>query len=300
MFKQSKKHAFTMIELIFVIMIMGILGKFGTEFLASAYENFISTKINNNLQETSASALELISARLKSRIKPSVIARNTTTGTYNYVNGSGLTDTNATVLEWIATDIDSFRGDSSPFWSGVIDLDPSVSNATKLLSPGSNFNATSLLMSKLSPAGNSLNGAAIYFLNSPDTANPWGYKGAITTQSQRLHPIKKGTNNDELAPLVSNFSGQEVYEYYKLASTAYAIELGDYDETKKIGNLYLYYDYRPWLGETYTANGTKVLLAKGINTFRFLGRGSMIKIQVCAKSDLQNEEYALCKEKTIY
>ena len=300
MFNKSNKYAFTMIELIFVIVIMGILGKFGTEFLATAYKGFIFSKINNNLQEKSASAIEFITKRLESRIKTSVIARNTATGTINYVNGSGLSDTNATVLEWIATDIDSFRGNSTALWSGVIDLDPATSSITNLVSPTSNFNAVSSLIKTLSPTDKTLAGAAIYFITAPTTTNPWGYGGAINDQTQTLHPITLGANANELAPFVSDFNTVEIYEYYKLVTTAYAVELGDYDEVEKIGNLYLYYDYRPWLGETFDNDGTKVLLAENINTFRFRGTGSLIKIQICAKSDLPNEEYALCKEKTVY
>ncbi len=66
-----------MIELIFVIVIMGIIGKFGVEFLAQAYRSFISTTVNHNLQSSSASAVEFVSTRLQHRIKASTIARET-------------------------------------------------------------------------------------------------------------------------------------------------------------------------------------------------------------------------------
>lgn len=277
------RKAFTMIELIFVIVIMGILGKFGTEFLAQAYKSFIFSKINHDLQVRSESAIEIITKRLEHRIKQSVISRNTDAGTYNSVDNAALSDDNATVLEWIATDIEGFRGTSLPLWSGIIDLNSSSS--TRLISPGTTVD---------------LNNTAIYFINSYLTSNPWGYDGVINDQNQTLHPIQSGANPNEIWPNGGSFSGQEVFEYYKLARTAYAVELGDYNDTSKIGNLYLYYNYRPWDGQTYAANGTRVLLAENINTFRFRAAGSLIKIQVCAKSDLTNEEYALCKEKTIY
>ena len=70
----SFRNAFTMIELIFVIVIMGILGKFGTEFLIQTYNNFIFTKVNNTLQSNSAQTIEFIASRLQHRIKDSVIA----------------------------------------------------------------------------------------------------------------------------------------------------------------------------------------------------------------------------------
>ena len=46
----GKRFAFSMLELIFVIVILGVLSKFGVEFLAQAYNNFIFSKINNTLQ----------------------------------------------------------------------------------------------------------------------------------------------------------------------------------------------------------------------------------------------------------
>jgi len=304
MLNRSSKLAFTMLELIFVIVIMGLLGKFGTEFLATAYENFLFSKINNTLHEQSSSAVEFISKRLESRIKASVIARNTTTGTYNFVNSAGTSDENATVLEWIGTDINGFRGTTSPLWSGIIDLDISVSGPTNILSPDSDFNATSTLITTLSPTGKTITGAAVYFIGSSITVNPWGYDGAITDETHTLRPIQRvpiaAIDRFQIeGGSVTGFTGIEVFEYYKLSTSAYAVAL-DYNDTSNIGDLYFYYDYRPWKGETYTANGTKVLLAENISTFRYRGSGSLIKIQICAKSDLTNEEYSLCKEKTIY
>jgi len=293
------RRAFTMLELVFVIVIMAILAKFGVEFMAKAYESFIFSKINNTLQARSGAAVEFIAKRLEYRIKPSVIYRNTVTGSMNYLSDSGLTDENATVLEWIAADIDGFRGTTNPYWSGIIDLN--ASGATKLVSPATNTATANTLIQTLSYAnGADFNDSAIYFPGSLTTVNPWGYQGAINDQNHTLHPIQSGANSNEIVPLVSNFHNVEVYEFYQLAWTAYAVELGDYNDTTHLGNLYFYYDYRPWQGETYDQNGKKVLLAENINNFRFRSAGSLVKIQVCAKSDLTNEEYALCKEKTVY
>jgi len=322
---QIKKHtqhkAFTMLELLFVIVIMGILAKFGVAFIAKAYESFIFSKINNDLQSKSASAVEFIAKRLEYRIKPSTISRNLTTGDVNYLNDTGLSDPDATVLEWISTDSDGFRGTTAPLWSGIIDLNSS--NATRLISPATNLASLNNLVTTLSYKNNAdINDTAIYFINSYITQNPWGYDGNITEvngtltvshiamdgittptniidQNQTLHPIQSASNSNELWPKFSNFSGTEVYEYYKLAWTANAVRLKDYNETTHIGDLYFYYDYRPWNGETFK-DAKKVLLAKGINTFRFRSAGSLMKIQVCAKSELTDEEYALCKEKTVY
>lgn len=297
------RKAFTMLELIFVIVIMGIIGKFGVEFLAQSYESFIFSKINNDLQSNSATAVEFIAKRLEHRIKKSVISRNITggtPGTWNYVQG-GIGDDNATVLEWIAADTDGYRALTAPNWSGIIDLNSS--NATRLISTSTNLSSANQLINILSYGNTDINDSAIYFLDSIYTINSWGYDGiGVTDQNRTIHPIRSGTNVNEIWPnSASDFSGREIFEYYKLSWTAYAIELKDYNATTKTGNLWLYYDYQPWQGEEFYDNGVKsALLAENISSFRFRSAGSLIKIQICAKSLLTGEEYALCKEKTVY
>lgn len=289
----KKRYAFTMLELLFVIVIMGILGKFGVEFLARAYDNFIFAKINNDLQAKSASTVEFIAKKLEYRIKKSARSINTSSGAINYIMG-GISDPTADVLEWIGTDVENFRGSSVPLWSGIIDL--SSSTGTTLVSPGSDFATLDTNILTLSDGTTGLDDAAVYFLDTRLKPSGTDYFGFYSATNQTLHPIQSTAVNNEIN---ASLSGQEVSEYYQLTWTAYAIRMENYDATTKMGDLYLYYNYQPWKGETYSADGTKVLLAKDINSFRFRSAGSLIKIQVCAKSDL-TEEYALCKEKTVF
>ena len=103
MLKQNKnRKAFTMIELIFVIVIMGILSKFGVEFIAQAYQSFINSHINNTLQAQSATAIEFVSTRLQYRIKASTIARETNaTIIPQFTRLSDYTNATAPIIEWV-------------------------------------------------------------------------------------------------------------------------------------------------------------------------------------------------------
>ncbi len=300
--KNRFKKAFTMIELIFVIVIMAILAKFGVEFLAQAYNNFIFSKINNELQSNSTSAVEFISARLQHRIKDSVIVRNTTAGypgVYQAIQGS-TADANATVLEWISSDSEGFRGDTIPYWSGIIDL--SDSNKSTLISYATDTNRTNSLINILSYGTSSISDAALYFIGSASTTNPWGYDGNITDQNHTMHPIQSTIiTNQFVTSNTTDFSGRLIYEYYKLAWSAYAVELRNYNPVTNSGNLWFYYDYQPWKGQVYNTHGRSSLLMNNVSSFQFRAVGSLIKIQVCVKSLLlQNEEYSICKEKTIF
>ena len=292
-----KRLAFTMIELIFVIVVMGIIGKFGVEFLAQAYKSFIFSKINNQLQQNSEIAINFIASRLQYRIKDSIITRTGLNATPKSL--SSITGSSYKVLEWVATDIDGFRGTSAPYWSGILDL--AAGDANNLNSPATDTGEVNTLIDALSNGHSSIADAALYFIGAnSDIVSGYGWDGNLTNvnaQKGSMHPITTGTNSDEFSSSTgTNFSNIDVYEYYKLAWTANAIVYET--ETNNKGTLKFYYDYQPWKGEDY-ADGKVSIIMKNVDTFKFMAIDSIIKIQVCVKTDLL-EEYSLCKEKTVF
>ncbi|MDD5400775.1 MAG: prepilin-type N-terminal cleavage/methylation domain-containing protein [Sulfurimonas sp.] len=296
-----RRYAFTLLELIFVIVIMGILAKFGVELLSQAYRSFIFSSVNNALQSNSAAAVETIASRLQYRIKDSVIARETD---FTFSALAGYTAGTAPILEWVGGDIDGLRGNSStlPHWSGIIDLDPS--SATTLVSPGTDTGALNTLIGALSSGGSGINDAALYFIGSDSDINNYGWNGTALTDHNTsvMHPINADANLSRFVSGIGgvNFTGANIYEYYQLAWSAYAVGISDYNAATKTGTLMLYYDYQPWKGERYDANTTKsVKIMDHVSTFRFKAVGAIVKIQVCVNSDLV-EDYSLCKEKTIF
>lgn len=294
-----RRSAFTLLELIFVIVILGILSKYGIELLSQAYKNFIFSNINNALQSQSAAAVETVAARLQHRIKDSVIARESG-GAFSAL--AGYTAATAPILEWVGADIDGFRGNAGvlPHYSGVIDI--GLSNATTLVSPETNTSALNSLISTLSNGVSGIDDAAIYFVGSDSDINNYGWDGTPLADHNTsvMHPIKQGTNVNEFESGIAldDFSGVNVYEYYQLAWTAYAVGIQDYNDTTKTGTLRLWYDYQPWNGDSYI-NAKNEILMENVSTFRFKAIGSIIKIQVCVNSDLM-ENYSLCKEKTVF
>ena len=295
------KKAFTLIELIFVIVIVGILSKFGVEFLSQAYKNFIFSSINNTLQASSATAVEFISTRLQHRIKDSVIAKKND-GTFEALAGSTL-GANASILEWVGSDIDGYRGDKLPYWSGVLDL--VNGDITTLISPQTDTASLDILIDILSNGNSSITDSALFFIGSNiDIENGFGWDGvAITDQnSSVMHPITNDLADvSKFIPSIGNFTDSDIYEYYKLAWSAYAISHEDWDADGDSDDLVLYYDYQPWNGDSYNdINTKKSLIMKNVDTFRFKAIGSIIKVQVCVKSNLTNEEYSICKEKTVF
>jgi len=291
----KNRYAFTMLELIFVIVTMGIIAKFGIGFLAQSYNNFIFSNLNNTLQAKSEMAVESIAKRLQFRIKDSTIRRKSSDLSYKAIGDIDAGGSEYNILEWVGSDIDGFRGDTKALWSGVIDID--ASSATTLKSPETNTTALNTLITTLSHGVCDINDSALYFIGSDTQIDNYSWDGDATTShlGSVIHPIKPTATIDEFESGISgvDFSGVDIYEYYKFIWSAYAIV---HDATTK--DLTLYYAYQPWRGEKYS-DGRATLLMEDVSTFRFKSVGSVLKIQVCTKSDVM-EEYSLCKEKTIF
>jgi hypothetical protein len=302
-----------MIELIFVIVIMGIIGKFGVEFLAQAYKSFIFTSINHTLQSNSASTVEFISSRLQYRIKDSVIARTGETTLFDPI--ASLDDTKSyKVLEWISSDVEGFRSTVLPNWSGIIDLNNTNATATVLVSPETNTTAITNLIDILSHGNSDISDTALYFIGSNTNKDGYGWNGnALTTQTAVMHPIS-AAGIDSFTPrtggsaTTNTFTGVDIYEYYKLAWTANAVVIENLNTENNTFDLVYYFDYQPWDGEMFYDTGKnikKFTIMEDISTFRFTAIGSIMKIQVCAKSTIisgtdDDKGYSLCKEKTIF
>ncbi|MEA1983750.1 MAG: type II secretion system protein [Campylobacterota bacterium] len=294
----KNRNAFTMIELIFVIVIMGIIGKFGTEFLAQAYGNFISTQIHNKFQNQSSTAVEFIAKRLQYRIKSSVIVRESTDFT-KFELLEGFTSSGYDVLEWVSYNSEGLRDEA---WSGIYSKEHSD---TELYSPETNTTQLDNLISTLSHTNSSLSDAAIYLIGSDSSRDSWGWDGAaITDFNNSMKPIKAGTNLEEYASDVagSDFStlnlNNSLLNSYQLSWTANAIV---FDEAHQ--ELWFYSDYQPWEGEDYTDANIKQLIMEEISDFKKKQIKSVMTIKVCSINeklkDLDEGDFGTCKEKTI-
>ena len=316
MMKRYKK-AFTLLELVFVIVILGIISKFGIEFLAQAYRSYIEQQENNKLNNSSSIALEYIAKALEYRIKDSVIIRDTSNSDWenNYKALEGEEDaTNYDVLEWIGYDIDGFRGDENlkPLWSGIIDKEYAHSTPipTDIYTPETNTTKLDSYIRVLSNGGSGVEDSAIYIMSSDsDVKVDYGWDAnEITTQDKAMHPVKIDDTNiskflSSNSEDFSNLNMQLEDVRYKFCWSAYAIEYDKGDNYD--GVLTLYYDYQPWKGEKYT-DGKSVILMEHVSTFRKRQSFNVMKIQICTKSTLlkkssiDEEQYSICKEKTIY
>jgi prepilin-type N-terminal cleavage/methylation domain-containing protein len=302
------KKAFTLLEMIIVMVVLGIIANFGVEILVNAYENYIFTYVQNRLQSQSEVAVNEIANRLEYRIKESPIARVSKTSTPIPLT-QATTGLGASVLEWVSVDREGWLGETNtPLWSGFIDVNSPSATSNLLISPQTDLTKLDALIKKLSPSNTGVNQSALYFIGG--TGNPidgFGWSGAVISQDQFLHPIQASGNNFT-SSIAADFSGAEVYEFYQLAWSAYAIVFEDSDGDGH-GDLVLYYDYQPWLGETLSNHASHEILMQNVTTFAFKAEGNVISVQVCVSDeDLFNADedndnttgsYSVCKEKTV-
>ena len=305
----KKKQAFTMIELIIVIVVLGILGKYGVEFMAQAYRNYINQHLMSKLQGSSSIAAEFIASRLKYRIRDSIIIRRRSNfsdfRSLEGYDGTGSYD----ILEWVAYDGDSFR---SGLWSGIIDQMYAHSTSPApddIYTPGTDTSAVNSYIQTLSNNATTIADAAIYIKNfENDIQTGYGWDGnAITDQNRTMHPITNDTNVSKFKSSISGVTLSVVNENirddsrYYLSWTAYAVVLNT-----STSELWFYYDYQPWNGEKYSdATTKKKLIMSNVDTFKMIQINEIIKLQVCTTSDINfttidGDKFAICSEKIVY
>jgi prepilin-type N-terminal cleavage/methylation domain-containing protein len=274
------KKAFSMIELIFVIVVLGVVSTYYADIITQVYKSYVLQKATHNANLKTALAADQIANRLRYAIPGTVYRRIGKAGSVIESLDSPMSGNpdDYDVLEWVAYDGDSFESFSSttnrkPGWSGFCDVAASTQTTIKTL--GSNLALANTIITNL---GGDITKAHIYF---PGDIDP-------VTGNFTSHKIKS-VSGDTIT-LDSNLT--RVVEHYKLAWTSYALVVEN-------GNLYLYYNFAPVPGAP--VGGSKSLLMKNIATFKFKGDGDTIRFKIC-KSEYIGEDFNVtsCKEKAVF
>jgi len=276
----SHKKAFTMIELIFVIVILGIVSSIGAEIIAKVYDSYIIQRAQHRASIKTELAAIQIANRLANAIPGTVVRKSSPAdGTPTSINEVGtLTDT---ILQWVGSDVDSFNTMNSgtfsgttrrPGWNGFCDVDNSPLGGTSISTPGSNLNLATTVIGNL---GGAIAGAQIYFPMSKGLQSYGVASGAGETITLDAAPANG------------------ISEHYKLAWSSYAL-VAD-------GDLTLYYNFPPIVDQTFTVNTTKEILLRNVSTFEFRGDGRTIRFKLCVDEEIgQDFNITICKEKAVF
>lgn len=297
------RSAFTMLELIFVIVILGIVASLGSQIVVQAYESYLVQRALHRASVKTELVATQIANRLAYAIPNTVIARQSNT-VFTAIENAPSKDYD--ILEWIAYDADSFGYTATPGWSGFCDVRDPANTTTSISTPGSTLDLANTIIGNLSPSATTLANAAILF---PQTYN-----------SHNIGYVESSRNNANIFNLaastsstlnISSASGKLIKEHYKLAWTAYAIvptklnatQCTDrgLDCTDEIYDLALHYDYQPWegTGESYSGGSDKILI-RNVSVFNFLGTGDTIRIKLCVQESVAGTyPITMCKEKAV-
>ncbi len=298
-----KKKAFSLTELIVVIVMLGIISSIGSFIVSSMYENYIKTKTINKLQSQTQLALEQIAKRLSYRVKGSVgIIRG---GKIFSLSKAKTTDN---ILTWIGISYESNLGG----WSGFIDLNSHktnpLTNPQTIHSPASNLSFARNIIFSLTKGDldlNSLNAQHPALILKPPSnvdsniSKYFSHNGDdYTIRVRKMDDETFAILSQDKVPDYQNDGSRDLYEEYYLSHSAYAIiPQGSENDFKLI----LKYNYQPWEGETYK-DGNSAILAEHVSTFRFVQIGSTLRIKICIHDNKQSSDtdFSSCKETAVF
>ena len=225
------KRAFTLLELVVVIVVLGIIAMMSFNAIMNIYSNYFQTRTVNELETQTEIALEQISKRLEHRIKPSVIARKTD-GAFLALNDSGVNlNAEYEILEFIPYAYEIFNdvpsGNKAGRYSGYVDLAKS-SPATGLISPGSNFSTEVVETIKDLTCREDTNATCVDFAKKDggvvaifsdvyyNVQSSFGYSNGTVPVSLDIAKVgvkggQSGLNGDTLE--ISGFGGKQISNY---------------------------------------------------------------------------------------
>jgi len=275
---KSIKRAFTMLELIMVIVILGIVSSIASELIAQVYQSYII----QGAQHHSSLKTELTALQIANRISasiPGTVFRIKTDGTYESVQSPMVSSGDSYKgLQWVGSDMDGFNfydaTDTKVGWSGFCDVQASTSTA--ISTPGSSLSDVSTIITNL--AGGTLpnHSPSLYFAYQPD-----------------YHDISSLATDDSIA--LSGTGATNISEHYKIAWSSYALVIEN-------GDLYLYYHLPPIPQVSLTTAGVKKsLLMRKVSTFKFQGNDGTMRFKIC-KDELIGQDFNItsCKEKAVF
>ncbi|MCH9814506.1 MAG: prepilin-type N-terminal cleavage/methylation domain-containing protein [Epsilonproteobacteria bacterium] len=307
--KFIKRGAFTLIEMIMVIVVLGVIAMIGTDIIAKMYEGYMRTQIISELQQRTELALDQITKRLKYRIKESTITKDSSNPADLKPLAEDRNSTNLDMLEWIGYDNEGFLGEHDgtrfvPGWSGFIDLKNPNTDENETVTSGSILSAADRTIFALSYGeinfsstdNNAQYPALIFKKLSSTVPSTFGLDPNLPNDRNNTFAVRR-IGEDRLQ-FVNDNNHKILFEQYNLAWSAYAIVPQTSNEPNDF-NLTLHYNYQPWHGEDFN-DGNSALIAQNVSTFRFTQTGSTIRIKLCIQDgNRTGRPIGFCKEKAV-
>ena len=295
MIYKNKRDAFSMLELVFVIVVLGIVASIGSEIISKVYKSYIIQRASYR----SATKLELASLQIANRLtyaipNTEIARRSSTDGTYSSL--ASLSNNNFQVLEWVGYDKEGFNLPNANSWSGFGELRTAVSTPTlsSMVSWGTHMGQIFGLVDFLSGRTKNLFNSGALFFPGTYTTNNIGYN----TNNNGLSIIT-GRVNVNTFRFNPTSQPRTMKEHYKLAWSAYAIV--SVPQKNGLWELKLYYNLQPWNGIDYLSGGVQNnTLLKNVSIFQFSSAGNTIRFKICQQEFIGTvQKITTCREKVV-
>lgn len=303
----NKRKAFTLIELLFVIVIMGIVGGLALEVLRQYYDGIYRTGEYSKRVAQADNILEQVSKYFENGISASIIRLDQNNAPFGTVcNGVPVAgdENNDYTIAFVAVDNDGLRG----FWNAG--LGRWLSGWTSdVLSVGNTLISADANYTSLNP-GNSLLNAAIFRSDGlgegADECHRFGWENVGNTND--VYRTITNVNSDTNLTLngMLSISGQASRAY--VMRTAYAFRA-------KNGVFNMYTGFEPWNNEQYSG-ATARLLADKVTHFTILydnsntvmnsNVGNIYTLKICLQgldenlSDSNLSANQICRERMVH
>ncbi|SHO80513.1 hypothetical protein MNB_SV-15-1381 [hydrothermal vent metagenome] len=306
--KLKFKKAFTLIELIIVLVVLGIVSSMGATIISQVYMNYINQRAIHNSSLKTEIATSIIYNRLSYRISSTTVGRNLNDNNDIVLVTDIKNPENYQVLEWYGVAIDSFNANSAtrrPAWNGFCDVEGSNMGVA---TPGSDLSLLDEVVRNTSSS--SLADLAIIFNNRRYSKDvPYDISCIGYTNNNNCISKVSSVDSDMETIILANKDLKRVVEQYKLIRSAYAIvPVNERDVQTADGNtislfdLELRYDYQPWSSnnENYFDDDTsRGILVRNVSVFKFSGMGDTLRFKICVSENIGERFITTCKEKAV-
>lgn len=315
------RRAFTMIELLFVIVIMGIVGGIALETIRQYYEGIYRTQTYSQRIHEADHILDQLSKYFENAIDLSIVNMDMDAAD-GALAGACAGDGELAVeaenvahdytTAFVGVDIDSLRTTGRPGWSETVRPNPFL--GTSLISNDANFTAANAAITALYPASN-LQNSAIYNVDASYTNTCTHF---YTNNGNAYYTIPVGGVNfgTNTLTLTDNFvASGNAYASGPSADKKYLLRSGYAFRVLDTGEFVMFSNFRPWKGEVYSnANAKRSTLGRDVasfyadfnNTNYFNTRGTLWRLKVCMRglesnlSDSDTATQEICRERKVH
>jgi len=311
-------RAFTLIEAIFVIVVLSLIAVLGVRITGELYKRNYIVKQVSNFAFLTQQTEDILSERFYNRIPLTVIGYNPSTHDFKYI-GEIESGDDYPVFEWIS---DSFDAKKELNLSGFIDLKDSKKPTLYSRDFHKDF-IEDVEQNKFNTSNNLEDITAVIFAGSFDRGeegalddynNSFGWHG---NKHKYVFGIDTITQDGDNAKIKLSDDANRIYEKFYLVDSAYAIAIKrdlkksawhcnkSWDSFKD-DDLLLFYNYRPWKGETFcgddngSSEGNVTLLLSNVKGFKIRSVNSHLELLINMFSKKGDINISLTKQKVAF